>query len=264
MRTCVVAIARLEGRYLKEWVEHYKSLGFDNIFLCDNDHDGDEEDLSAILKPYEGFVKVLDYRNKVGYQMKAYSEVYELLKEDYDWILFCDVDEFLEVKQNNVSEYLKDKSDFDCIMINWLCFGDCENIHYEDKPIQERFKYPLPIDLKVQYNFPENFHIKSFIKGGLKEAHFGGNPHCTDSKLKCCNASGVQVENRPWQLIDYSQAYLKHYITKSLEEYYLNKMKRGTGDRPYESFLRFYKDRYFRYNKMTEGKLQWLKEHNFA
>lgn len=262
MRTCVVAIARLEGRYLIEWVEHYKSIGFDNAIICDNDHDDDEEDVSVILKPYEGFVKVLNYRNKVSYQMKAYNEVYELFKNDYDWFFFCDIDEYLEIpKHKNISDYLQDKSEFECVMVNWLCYGDCDNIRYEDKPIQERFKYPLPIDLKVQYNFPENRHIKSFIKGSLDNVKFFCNPHCTDGHFKCCNASGMQVENRPWQEIDYSQAYLKHYITKSLEEYYLNKMKRGTGARSYKSFLENYSKRYFKYNKKTDEKLQWLEQH---
>ena len=48
MRVAVIAIARLEGRYLQEWVDHYKSLGFANAIICDNDHDEDDEDIKEI------------------------------------------------------------------------------------------------------------------------------------------------------------------------------------------------------------------------
>ena len=266
MRTAVVCIARLEGNYIREFIDHYRGLGFSNVIVCDNDHKDDNENLGSILKDYidEGYVIYEDYRDKIGYQMKCYTEMYAKYKDKYDWIAFLDIDEFLEIPNyNRIEDYLKDKSDFDCVMVNWVCFGDNEQIQADyTKPIQERFKEPLPLDIRVQYNFPENFHIKSILKGGLDNVVFGGNPHCTDNHLKCCNASGMQVENRPWQMMDYRQAYIKHYVTKSLEEWYTNKMKRGSGDRPYETFIQFYKDRFFKYNRPTQEKIDWLKEHN--
>lgn len=261
LKTAVVCIARLEGKYINEWVNHYLGLGFDKVIIADNNHDEDDEDLASMFKDNPNVI-VEDYRNKVGYQMKCYSELYSKYKNEFAWIAFFDVDEFLEVRNKNIKDYLKDKDDFDCVMVNWLCFGDNDQIYADySKPMQERFKEPLPVDIKVQYNFAENFHIKSILKGGLETAVFGGNPHCCDNQLKCCNASGIQVDNRPWQAIDYRQAFLKHYVTKSLEEWYTNKMKRGSGDRPYETFILFYKDRYFKYNKLTQEKLDWLKEH---
>ena len=266
MRTAVVCIARLEGNYIREFIDHYRGLGFSNVIVCDNDHKDDNENLGSILKDYidEGYVIYEDYRDKIGYQMKCYTEMYAKYKDKYDWIAFLDIDEFLEIPNyNRIEDYLKDKSDFDCVMVNWVCFGDNEQIQADyTKPIQERFKEPLPLDIRVQYNFPENFHIKSILKGGLDNVVFGGNPHCTDNHFKCCNASGMQVENRPWQMMDYRQAYIKHYVTKSLEEWYTNKMKRGSGDRPYETFIQFYKDRFFKYNRPTQEKIDWLKEHN--
>ena len=264
LKTAVVCIARLEANYINEWVNHYLGLGFDKVIIADNNHDEDGENLGIMFKDNPNVI-VEDYRNKVGYQMKCYTELYAKYKDEFNWIAFFDVDEFLEVRNNDIKDYLKDKSDFDCVMINWLCFGDNNQIEADySRPMQERFTQPCPVDIKVQYNFAENFHIKSILKGGLENATFGGNPHCCDTPLKCCNASGIQVNNMPWQAIDYRQAFIKHYVTKSLEEYYTNKMRRGTGDRDYQTFLKFYADRYFRYNQPTQEKLDWLKEHNIS
>lgn len=262
-KVAVVCIARMEGRYIREWVNHYLALGFDDIIICDNNHTEDNENLGSMFQDNDRVI-VEDYRNLVGYQMKCYTEIYQKYKDDYAWIAYFDVDEFLEIPNHkDIKDYLKDKTDFDCVMINWLCFGDNGQIEADySRSIQERFPQPLPIDIRVQYNFPENFHIKSILKGGLESAVFAANPHSTDSHLKCCNASGIQVENRPWQMIDYRQAYLKHYVTKSLEEWYTNKMKRGSGDRDYGIFLKTYYNRYFRYNQPTQEKIDWLKVHN--
>ena len=257
LKTAVCAIGRLENAYAKEFVNHYLNLGFTNIIIADNNHDG-EEHFEDVLQDYvdKGLVIILDYRNKVGYQMAAYSEMYEKFKYDYDWIAFFDFDEYLYIK-TNIEDYLKTKSDYDAVLINWMCFGDNDQVHYENKPLQERFTKPLPFDKCVQYMFPENAHIKSIIKGGLY-VYFRGNPHIPDTPLKCCNGSGVRVANSPWQSLDYSEAFIKHFVTKSLEEWITNKMKRGTGDRDYDTFVRFYKDRYFLYNDMTDEKKAYL------
>ena len=82
MRIALVAIGRRENLYAVEFVEHYKKLGFDNIFILDNNHDG-EEHFEEVLQPYvdDGFVKILDYRNQVNCQMRAYTEAYEKIKK---------------------------------------------------------------------------------------------------------------------------------------------------------------------------------------
>ena len=57
MRTAVICIARLEGNYIREFIDHYRSLGFSNVIVSDNDHDDDGEDLPSIIQDYidEGY-----------------------------------------------------------------------------------------------------------------------------------------------------------------------------------------------------------------
>lgn len=42
MSSFVVAIAKNEELYLKEWVEYHFHLGFDKIIICDNNDVGNE------------------------------------------------------------------------------------------------------------------------------------------------------------------------------------------------------------------------------
>lgn len=265
LRVAVVCIARLEGRYLPEFFEHYKSLGFSNVILCDNDHDGDEEDVEAIIKPYSGFVIYEGYRNKEGCQVRAYTDVYEKYKNDYDWFFYCDVDEMLVLnKHKTIQEFLSTFTDCQAVVINWKCFTDSGLIEYDPRPMMERFGVPMDKNKCVQYaDIAENMHVKSFVKGGLENMSFYSNPHVPTTPLVTYNASGKRCSNSPFQPIDWDVACLNHYVTKSLEEYCFNKLKRGSGDRSYDLFLKTYGNRYFRYNTVTQEKLDWLKEHGF-
>ena len=68
---------RRENRYAEEFIEHYRKLGFDHIVVCDNNREG-EERFEDVLQPYidEGYVEMIDYRDRPGFQCDAYSAVY--------------------------------------------------------------------------------------------------------------------------------------------------------------------------------------------
>ena len=96
MKTALVAIGRRENQYAREWVEHYLKLGFDHIFICDNNRYL-EEHFEDVLADYlrQGVVTILDYRKQAGCQKQAYNDVYAQYGDDYDWLAFFDFDEFL-------------------------------------------------------------------------------------------------------------------------------------------------------------------------
>ena len=227
----------------------------------DNNHEG-EEHFEDVLQDYidQGFVIIEDYRDQVKPQMRGYTQMYRKYGEKYDWIAFYDFDEFLILpRHKDISEYLElFPSDCQVVLVNWLCMTDNNLVKYDPRPLMERFTEAMPLDRCVQYNFPDNCHVKSIIRGGL-DVSFGGNPHTTDTPLIAYNASGVRCENRPWQLMDYRIAILKHFTTKTIEEWVTRKMKVGTPDRDPSQFLPFYKDRFFKINEMTEDKMNYLK-----
>lgn len=259
MRTCLVAIGRRENLYAREFVEHYKNLGFDNIIIMDNNYDG-EEHFEEVLQDYvdQGFVIIENYRNQVKPQMRGYSQIYAKYKNDYDWIAYYDFDEFLFLNGLTLKEWLESfPNDCEEILVNWLTMTDNNLVHYDPRPLVKRFTEPMEITRPIQYQFPDNCHVKCIIKGGL-DVVFAGNPHVPDTPLNAYNASGHRCNSAPWQPIDYSKAHLKHYTTKTIEEWMTRKMKVGTPDREPSSFLPFYKDRFFKINQMTDEKKEYL------
>ena len=130
MKVALCAIGRLENNYIREWVEHYKMLGFDNIILYDNNYDG-EDHFEDVISDYidSGFVILKDVRNEKGLiQVKSYNECYHTYSNDYDWISFFDIDEFLTLNEKfkSIKDYLscKELNNFNCIRINWIIYDD--------------------------------------------------------------------------------------------------------------------------------------------
>lgn len=261
LKVALCAIGRLENRYAREFVEHYLKLGVDHIFIYDNNH-FNEEFFQDVLQDYidQGIVEIIDFRGVIKAQNKAYNDCYLKHGGEYDWICFFDFDEFLCLeKHKNIKDFLQSIKYFECVLINWKCMTDNNLITYDDRPLMERFTEECPRDIKVQYAFDENKHIKSIIKGGLPNVSFYGNPHIPANNLLCCNAEGRRCDQSPWQPITWETAYLKHFTTKTIEEWIDNKMKKGTGDRTYELFLATYKDRFFKYNKRTKEKEDFIR-----
>ena len=99
------ALGKKENYYAKEWVDYYKTLGYNHIFIYDN-NDPDDERFEEVLSKEisEGFVSIIDYRGYRGKrhapQYDAYFDCYDKYSEEYDWLSFYDFDEFLVIKGN--------------------------------------------------------------------------------------------------------------------------------------------------------------------
>lgn len=264
MKVALCCIGRLENRYAVEFVEWYKKLGIDKIFVYDNNYDG-EEHFEDVLQPYidEGLVDIIDFRNKSVCQLEAYQDCYNNHSNEFDWICFFDFDEFLHiVNSDDIKKFLSNEKfdEFQCIHLNWMDYGDNSLINYEDKPLQERFKTPLPFDTCMTYNFPENFHVKSIIKCGIENFIWAGNPHTPNIDLKCCDCDGIMCLNKPFKKYNYNKCYIKHYFTKTIDEWLNNKSFRGYPDRLNKNINYYLKiENFFKLNERTVEKEEFIK-----
>ena len=260
-------IGKKENKYAKEFVEYYKSIGFNHIFIYDNnDKEGEnfEEVLSEDIS--KNFVSINNYRSYRGEkdqpQFEAYIDCYEKNSKNYDWLAFYDFDEFLYLKNyKTIQEFLEEEKFNNCsnIKINWMMYGDNDLIYYENIPVQERFKFPASPQCY------RNTFIKSLIRGNLPTNYWSNmkNPHTSDNDYICCLASGEKTDSRNYfnKPPNYDEAYIKHYATKSLEEY-IDKGKRGRSDLKVVFNEEYWKNKfiyYFDINNKTKEKLDYIK-----
>ena len=270
MKVALCCIGKNENRYIREYVDHYRTVGVDKIFLFDN-NDPDGERFEEVIQPEidSGFVEITDYRGKKVCQLRAYQECYDKHGVEYDWICFFDCDEFWwSYKFGGIKDFLKQPKfdSFDIVRVNWLSFGDNEQLRYEDKPLKERFGNPLPFNTTAAFkkqNIPENFHIKSCIRGG-RVVYWLNTPHTPypSVHLKSCNVLGTEsrtesplepfVDGRFFLL---QESHLKHYSTKTAEEY-ARKMLRGFPDQKIDNEVRknLIETRFFSLNKRAKDK----------
>lgn len=246
-RIAICCIAKLENVYIREWVEYHKSIGVDKIYIYDN-NESDGERFENVIGDYikDQFCKIVDFRGKVASQLDAYSDMYQKYGAYYDWIAFVDCDEFLTIGDNFTKKNLKSllKSsiylNFQMIHINWMCYGDCGALDYEEGNIQERFPEPIkPLDFCCYYDFPENNHVKTIIRGNLPNVNFVSPHFMIVPYCRCCNAKGENIRmDSAFTPFDFSTLYIRHYQTKTIGEWVKIKMRRGYADQPYEDAIR--------------------------
>jgi len=224
MIVSICVIARDEQRYIKEFVDYHLFVGFDKIYLYDNNDESDDS-MHDILIPYGNDGRVRYKKCSEHDQLWAFQDYADHHAGESDWTLYCDVDEYLTLSDQyaSVAEYLS--SDIvkgaDAVRVNWLVFGSNGKIKKEDGLIQERFPCPF------SYNEIMNRHVKSFIRSAAKtKPEWSVDSHLTNNdEWTIVNADGVAVKNKPFLKFTSENAYLRHYYTKSLEEYVEHKMK---------------------------------------
>ena len=142
----LVAVAKNENKYIKEWLDYHLNLGFDLIYLVDNGNNGTLDSLDARIKIIKD--------NQGAIQLRDYNAIYGQLKLG-DVMCVLDIDEFLTIP-TNVDKFVRTyMQDCDCLRLSWQTFGDCGHVKYEKKPVLERFTTPAKIDCVFNQNLPQ-------------------------------------------------------------------------------------------------------------
>lgn len=269
MKCIVCAIAKLENEYIYEWAQYHLNLGFSEIHVYDNnDEDGERIDDVFSNTDIQNRVMVHNVRGLRCMQKPVYQECYEQV--DFDWCAFIDVDEFITFNEKtgikSIAELLGSLNNFDAIHLNWLCYGDCDMLRKREGDVLDRFKQPImPLDFKVEYvDKEENSHIKTIVKKGLDidwvngDDVFKSNPHTPNRLRNICDAKGHPVDNEPWGSIDFDVAYIRHYVTMTIEEYRRKDIRKAadTISLDHHCITKF-----FQYNSITIRKLIYALRH---
>ena len=136
-------------------------------------------------------------------------------------------------------------------------YSDNDQIYYENKTLKERFTKPI-------LNVSLNQIIKSTVRGNLKINYWKnmGNPHSSNNNRISCSSSGKIIDSK--KVVnsppDFKYALLKHYSTKTIEEYCL-KLLRGRSDSQLKLDKKTLIDSFnyfFHRNKKTKEKLNYI------
>lgn len=207
IKVALVCIAKNEDYYIDEWIEYNKKIGFDDIFIYQNDWrwNGEAKNVHKIE---------LDGVNK---QREAYNHFIANNIGIYDWAAFFDVDEFLVLKKHdNIKEFIGEYKDYPAIGINWVYFGD--NNHKKlinNHSLIKRFiKRQIGVDR----------HVKCIVKiseGVVMDIH---NP------LIRWVSTDKTIHIGPFNYNGNDNvAQINHYYSKTIEEFQM-KRNRGRAD----------------------------------
>ena len=97
MRVALCCLAKCEHLYINDFVKWYVNIGVDTIYLFDNDNIESPNIRDFIDKEYLKHVVIFDIRGlqEECMQQHIYDDFYKKYKNNFDWCLFCDIDEYL-------------------------------------------------------------------------------------------------------------------------------------------------------------------------
>ena len=261
----ICCICKNESKYIEEFIEYHLELGFDKIIIGDN-NEVDGERYDDQLKDYidYGEVEIVNLRGQVAQQLAFYNHIIKDYK--YEWCAFIDCDEFItfakDSKFTNIKDFLKSRDNVFAYGLNWQVYGDNNRVYAGDGDVVDRFKIPMPTDFTFHYKFPENYHIKSIIKLCGDEFIFDRTPHNVNFN-EYFSPNGEKFPTSPFNpKMDFSVVYIRHFYTKSLEEWVNKKMKNKHADcKPSDLPIYYPIEDYFIYNRVTDAKIKYLKQH---
>jgi len=252
IKVSICTIGKLENLYIREYIQYYKNLGVDKIFIYDN-NEIDGERFETVISDYIkiNYSKIINYRGYLKPQNKMMNSCYKMNYLKYDWIIFNDIDEFLFLKNySNIKNYLNEFKFNKCkiIYLNFMFYTDNNNLYYENKPVLSRFKE------RSFYN--KIYWGKSIIRGNIPGINIT-SAHYITYKIPACNGFG---KIRKKFNIDSKYYYFKHYSFKSTEEYCykLNKGNVAFDNTNHKKLSKIHV--YFNYNKLTIQKINFMEK----
>lgn len=233
----ICAIIKDEHEYIREWAEHNRKIGFDKIVLYDNNSSAPYDGvLGDMIK--DGFIEIRPWKDtRWSRQLRAYNDfVFGSKWQDSDWCAFIDVDEFIYFDRvKTIPEFIQLYSDYAGVGLSWKIYN-----------ANGRIKSPKGIPLVEAYTTEIDYwepRIK--IVARLSQISCVVSPHCiVPSYGQIVTTDLTPIFEQNSEYLDYSNGHIKHFITKSWEDW-VNRLKRGNitnGLRTVDTFFKFNPD----------------------
>ena len=225
MSTCIITIIKNEQDYLEQWIAYHISLGIDTLFVFE---DVGSDSHAYITDKYEQvrLMSVLDVYytyndrqfaikrrlDKKPMQRVFQNLAYKRFTKEYDWCFFIDVDEYITCDKP-LKEVLDLYKEYDALVMYWQNYN--ANEHY----IKPQTPYNLIETYTEKCGNSEEDEEKHIITKLALNCHtyklWLFNHHYPYSESKWCYTNFTQEQS----VKSYDNIYIRHYITKSYEEY---------------------------------------------
>ena len=252
-------MGKKENLYAKEFMKYYMTLGVDHMFIFDHNEPNTEKIKDVLDKKYEKKISFFDAKNlDINNQSSAFTNCYKNNFNKFDWFIMVDMDEYLYIVNDTLKNYLSseifNKCDF--IKIHWANSQDNNLLHYDPRPLFQRFKRPY---IKSKY-------IKSIIRGNITNLKYWvHSPYYSPFKNITCTNEGkiINYTNINFEYnkqINTNKSYFIHFRFKSTEEL-INKFKRGYSNWHGNKINKVLLERlsnYFEENDLTLEKIKYI------
>lgn len=237
--TSILIITKDENEYLIEFLEHHLNLGFDHIYIYDNNStipvsETIKELPSAMQSKIS--VELYSFTDNNSFQLGCYQKWFNEHREETDWVAVIDTDELIELrKAKTISEFLNNfDDDVATVQLHWENYNANGHATKTVGTMEERFTTIKP--LPVLPRTVKSIHRTAYITG--IDTHWGYIYY--GKKVDALGKEITYGEDREPKKDADAIAVVKHYFTKSYEEW-VNKMNRGNVSnffhRRYEEFF---------------------------
>ena len=236
MTSCILTVIKNEHQYLDEWIKYHLDLGINHIFIFE---DIDSDSHKEICDKYgdnvtlDSVTAVLDEKSRIEAkevkELNKYSVQHtyfrnglkflkKLYSDKYDWCFIIDNDEFITLENENdkLEDVLRLYDKYEAFVMSWKWYGANGHI---TKPLNKGVleAYPKEAEGKRPNQVKTCYKLKSF-RGEFLYTHH----HPTDI-CNWCNTDYVKF----YKTATFNKIYIRHYITKSWEEYVWKRKVRG-------------------------------------
>ena len=140
-KIAICCIAKDENWYVNDWIGYHLALGFDHVYLYDNN---DNIDIGQFIDAkYSDKVTIIEVHGKSQFQRPAYQDCWRRFRHEYDWIAFIDMDEFVTIVEDGkgIKDIMSNPeySKYDNVRLNWVFLSNQQEIMADlGIPIWER------------------------------------------------------------------------------------------------------------------------------
>ena len=214
VKPVIVCVAKFESDYIEEFVKYHLSIGFDTIYIYDNE---DIPTYASLLSKYSNRIVVIHKPNKpVQYEALRDFVVNYMNNNNITHVAHIDVDEFITLKKHtNIKDFIREYIVGNCagIGMNWRFFGSSGHIEKTNAPLTERFTM---CEVNGNPHIKTLFNVHFFNRFNTCHAiHI--KPRYYNHRIKSTNGT---IITSPFNYnIDFSVIQLNHYKCKTLPEY---------------------------------------------